>query len=118
MKCNEIASQDSRLFAKSEFGPASHLTVSTFAQRPDLLRKVFGPEIQSAVPEFMRHDPTGGLYYRDEALEFFREFGLAAVDPAEPERPVARAFSVPFAFRDGTEGREELPDGGWDTVIR
>jgi len=118
MKLNEIASQDSRRFAKSEFGPASDLTVSTFAQRPDLLSKVFGPEIESAVPEFMRHDPTGGLYYRDEALEFFREFGLVAVNPAEPERPVARAFSVPFAFRDGTEGREELPGGGWDAVIR
>jgi GNAT superfamily N-acetyltransferase len=110
--------QDSRLFAKSEFGSASDLTVSTFAQRPDLLSKVFGPEIQSAVPEFMRHDPTGGLYYRDEALEFFREFGLVAVDPADPGQPVARAFSVPFAFRDGTEGREELPGGGWDAVIR
>ena len=24
--------------------------------------KVFGPEIQSAVPEFVRHDPTSGLY--------------------------------------------------------
>jgi GNAT superfamily N-acetyltransferase len=24
---------------------------------------------------------------------------------------------VPFAFRDGTRGREELPDGGWDAVI-
>ena len=118
MERNETASQDSRLFAKSKFGPASDLTVSTFAQRPDLLSKVFGPEIESAVPEFMRHDPTDGLYYRDEGLEFFREFGLVAVDPAEPERPVARAFSVPFAFRDGTEGREELPGGGWDTVIR
>jgi hypothetical protein len=109
--------QDSRLFAKSEFGPASDLTISTFVQRPDLLSKVFGPEIQSAVPEFMRHDPTAGFYYRNKALEFFREFGLVAVDPAEPERPVARAFSVPFALRDGTEGREELPGGGWDTVI-
>ena len=75
MERNETASQDSRLFAKSKFGPASDLTVSTFAQRPDLLSKVFGPEIQSAVPEFVRHDPTSGLYYRDEALEFFREFG-------------------------------------------
>jgi hypothetical protein len=34
MKLNEIASQDSRLFAKSEFGPASDLTVSTFANDP------------------------------------------------------------------------------------
>ena len=92
--------------------------VSTFARRPDLLNKVFGPEIQSAVPEFMRHDPASALYYADGQLDHYREFGLVAVDPAQPHRPVARAFSVPFAFRDGTRGREELPDGGWDAVIR
>jgi len=94
------------------------LAVATFAQRPDLLGKVFGPEIQSAVPEFMRHDPAGALYYRNGQIEHYSEFGLVSVDPAEPDRPVARAFSVPFAFRDGTAGRDELPDGGWDTVIR
>jgi GNAT superfamily N-acetyltransferase len=92
------------------------LTVTTFAQRPDLLDKVFGPEIQSAVPEFMRHDPVAMLYFGQ--LDRYREFGLVAVDPAEPDRPVARAFSAPFALRDGTRGREELPDGGWDAVIR
>jgi len=94
------------------------LAVATFAQRPDLLDKVFAPEIQSAVPEFMRHDPVGALYYRNGQIEHYSEFGLVAIDPAEPDRPVARAFSVPFAFRDGTRGREELPEGGWDTVIR
>jgi GNAT superfamily N-acetyltransferase len=92
------------------------LTVTTFAQRPELLDKVFAPEIQSAMPEFMRHDPAAALYYRQ--LDDYREFGLVAVEPAEPDRPVARAFSVPFALRDGTKGREELPDGGWDAVIR
>ena len=65
----------------------------------------------------MRHDPIAALYYGDGQLDCYREFGLVAVDPAEPDRPVARAFSVPFAFRDGTRGREELPDGGWDAVI-
>ncbi len=97
---------------------ASGLAVATFAQRPDLLSKVFGPEIQSAVPEFMRHDPVSALYYGAGQLDCYREFGLASVDPAQPDQPVARAFSVPFAFRDGTRGREELPDGGWDAVIR
>ena len=92
--------------------------VATFAERPDLLAAVFRPEITSAVPEFLRHDTTSALYYRDEPLACYREFGLVAVDPAEPERPLARAFSVPFAFRDGTPGREELPDGGWEAVIR
>jgi hypothetical protein len=94
------------------------LTVATFAQRPDLLGKVFDPEIQSAVPEFMRHDPVAALYYGSGQLEHYSEFGLVAIDPAEPARPVARAFSLPFAFRDGTPGRDELPEGGWDTVIR
>jgi GNAT superfamily N-acetyltransferase len=93
------------------------LAFATFGQRPDLLGAVFGPELQSATPEFMRHDPVAALYYGDGRLDGYREFGLVAVDPAEPDRPVARAFSVPFAFRDGTKGREELPDGGWDAVI-
>src|ERR1700730_15295207 len=97
---------------------AAALVVATFAQRPDLRGKVFGPEIHSFMPEFMRHDPAAALYYGDGQLDCYREFGLVAVDPAEPDRPVARAFSVPFAFRDGTKGRDELPDDGWDAVIR
>jgi GNAT superfamily N-acetyltransferase len=97
---------------------AERLVVATLAERPDLRGKVFGPEIQSALPEFMRHDPTAALYYGDAALSRYLDYALVAVDPAEPDRPVARAFCVPFAFRDGTPGRDELPDGGWDAVIR
>src|SRR5215472_7983425 len=59
------------------------LAVATFAQRPDLLAKVFDPEIQSAVPEFMRHDPVAALYYGNGQLEHYSEFGVVAVDPAE-----------------------------------
>ena len=95
---------------------SQRLVVATFAERPDLLDKVFGPEIQSAVPEFMRHDPIGILYYG--ALRRYLDYGLVAVDPAEPNRPVARAFCVPFAFRDGTPGRDALRDRGWDGIIR
>ena len=94
------------------------LIVATFAERPDLLAKVFEPEIQSGVPEFMRHDPAATLYYGDEHLGRHLDYGLVAVDPAEPDRPVARAFSVPLAFPDPARGRETLPDGGWDQVIR
>jgi len=97
---------------------AERLVVATLADRPDLRAKVFAPDIQSAVPEFMRYDPAGALYYGDGHLDRYLEFGLAAYDPAEPDRPVARAFSVPFAFRDGTPRREELHYGGWDEVIR
>jgi GNAT superfamily N-acetyltransferase len=94
------------------------LSVVTFAERPDLLSKVFATEIQSAVPEFMRHDPIAMLYYGDGHLEHYREFGLAAINSNKPGEPLARAFSIPFAFRDGTAVRDELPDGGWDEIIR
>jgi GNAT superfamily N-acetyltransferase len=97
---------------------AHRLVIATLAERPDLRTKVFGPEIQSAVPEFMRHDPTCALYYDTAALDRYLDYGLVAVDPAEPNQPVARAFCVPFAFRDGTPGRDALPDHGWDEVIR
>ena len=98
--------------------PAGRLAIATFAERPELRAGVFEAEIQSAVPEFMRHDPTAALYYDDSNLDRYCEYGLVAVDPAEPDRPVARAFSVPFAFPDPARGREALPDGGWDQVIR
>jgi hypothetical protein len=58
--------------------------VSDQAERPDLPAKVFEPEIQSAVPELMRHDPTAALYYGDGHLGRYLDYGLVAVDPAEP----------------------------------
>jgi GNAT superfamily N-acetyltransferase len=94
------------------------LVVATLAQRRDLRDKVFEPDIQSAVPEFMRHDRTARLYYGVGWLDRYLEYGLVAVDPEAPDRPIARAFSVPFAFRDGRPEREELPARGWDAVIR
>jgi GNAT superfamily N-acetyltransferase len=97
---------------------AGRLEIATFAERPELRPAVFGAEIQSAVPEFMRHDPAAALYYDNGNLDSYCDYGLVAVDPAEPDRPVARAFSVPFAFPDPARGREALPDGGWDQVIR
>lgn len=98
-------------------GLAGRLVVATFAERRDLLGKVFAPEIQTAIPEFARHDPMAQLYYGDAALVRYLEYGLVAVDPDEPDRPVARAFCVPFGFA-GVPARPTLPDGGWDAVIR
>jgi GNAT superfamily N-acetyltransferase len=97
---------------------AGRLEIATFAERPELRAGVFEAEIQSAVPEFMRHDPAAALYYDDGNLDRYRDYGLVAVDPTEPDLPAARAFSVPFAFPDPTRGREALPHGGWDQVIR
>jgi len=98
--------------------PAERLAVATLAERPELRAQLFSAEFDAVWPEFMRHDPTASLYFGTEALDRYLDFALAAVDRDEPDRAIARAFSVPFAFRDGTAGRNELPLGGWDAVIR
>jgi GNAT superfamily N-acetyltransferase len=97
---------------------APQLDIFTLAQRPELRPRIFSAEFAAAVPEFMRHDPTAELYYASPHLDRYLGFALAALDRDEPDRVVARAMSVPFAFRDGTAGREELPDSGWDEIIR
>jgi len=94
------------------------LLVATLAERPELREQAFSAEFAAAVPEFLRHDRTAALYYADRALDRYLDFVLAAVDRDQPERVIARGCSVPFAFRDGTMGRNELPPGGWDEVIR
>ena len=98
--------------------PPERLAVGTLAERPELRAQLFSAEFYSAWPEFMRRDPTALLYYADSALDRYLDFALAAVDRDAPDRVIARAFSVPFAFRDGTPGRNELPFGGWGAVIR
>ena len=94
------------------------LAVATLAERPELRAQVFAAEFSAAVPEFMRHDPVAALYYADRALDRYLDFALAAFDRDMPDRVIARSFSVPFAFRDGTTGRNELPPSGWDAAIR
>lgn len=98
--------------------PADRLAVTTLGERPELRAQLFSAEFQAGWPEFALHDPIGGLYYGSAALDRYVDFVLAAVDRDAPERAIARACSVPFAYRDGTPGRNELPDDGWDAVIR
>ena len=98
--------------------PAERLAVFPLSQRPELRGQAFSAEFGAAVPEFMRHDPTGALYYADRALDRYLDFILIAVDREDPGRVIARAVAVPFAFGDAALGRTELPDGGWDAVIR
>jgi GNAT superfamily N-acetyltransferase len=94
------------------------LAVFTLAQRPELRAGAFSAEFAAAVPEFMRYDQTAALYYGRGNLDRYLDFALVAVDRDQPDRVVARAMSVPFHFGDGSAERAELPDGGWDEVIR
>ncbi|GGL05774.1 N-acetyltransferase [Planomonospora parontospora] len=85
------------------------LRITTLAERPELADAMWSME--NSWPEFMMRDPMANLYY-EVCTSRYPEFVLVADDDAEPGRIVAKAFSVPFVPR-----REELPDGGWDSVI-
>jgi hypothetical protein len=87
------------------------LQITTVAERPELapLLRDFNDW-----PEFMRQDSFGDLYYTDPVAAH-PEFVLVAVDPQEPERLVAKGFSVPFTW--DADPTTSLPAGGWDEVI-
>ena len=89
------------------------LEIFTLRERPDLRLAIFLPDLQSVWPEFMRHDATAQLYFAPSQFEAYLDYAFAGVAGG---KVVARAFSVPFAFN--VDGRDELPDGGWDQVIR
>ena len=84
------------------------LTISRLSDRPDLADVMW--DMASPWPEFMRHDPIGGLFYGN-VVDRFADYVLIAQD--ESGAVVAEAFSVPFVL-DG----DELPPDGWDAVIR
>jgi GNAT superfamily N-acetyltransferase len=93
------------------------LELVTLRARPDLRPQVFSDAIQASWPEFMRHDPVAELYYGDAALSTYLDTAFAIIDPADPSTAVGRAFAVPFSFGEQPD-RMELPDSGWDGVIR
>ncbi len=85
--------------------------IATVAQRPDLARLL---DDFNVWPRFMRQDPIGSLYYVD-AVTAYPEFVLAAVDRAEPDRLVAKGYSVPFTWDE--DPATTLPEDGWDGVV-
>ncbi len=78
------------------------LTISRLADRPDLAEAMWA--MPSSWPEFMRHDPIGGLYYGNVETRF-AAFVLIAQDDAG--EVVAVAHSIPFDLGDG-----DLPGTG------
>lgn len=84
------------------------LTISVLADRPDLVGPMWN--MPNSWPEFMRHDPIGGLFYSNVESRF-AEYVLVAQD--DSGEVVACAYSVPFVLGD-----DELPVNGWDFVIR
>lgn len=89
---------------------------SPLAERPDLQAQLASPELMARWPRFMLEDPIANLYFAEGRFERFYDFMLVVFDEAQPDKLLGRALSVPFAF--GEDDRPELPDGGWDTVVR
>ncbi|BCB82360.1 hypothetical protein GCM10022251_47820 [Phytohabitans flavus] len=89
-----------------------HLQIATVAERPEW-GQMLG-QLDGLWPEFMSHDPTGGLYFGYH-LTAYPEYVLIAVDPATGQ-PAAKAHSVPITWED--DPADGMPDGGWDWVIR
>ena len=88
--------------------------VLTLRARPDLRAGVFAAPFRPPFwPEFMLHDAAAQLYFGDPFFDHYVDFAFAVL---EDGGVVGRAFSVPFAF--SIPGRTELPDGGWDEIIR
>lgn len=84
------------------------LTISVLADRPDLAPAMWG--MPDSWPEFMKHDPIGGLFYSHVETRF-APFVLVATDAAG--EVVANAYSVPFV-----RGEQPLPVNGWDFAVR
>ncbi|WP_198663420.1 GNAT family N-acetyltransferase [Jiangella endophytica] len=89
----------------------AHLIVEPLDRRPDLA--AMPSRLPALWPPFMQQDPTANLYYPDVETNH-PEHVLVAYE--EPDTPIALAYTVPFEF--GSEHRRELPDDGWDGVIR
>jgi GNAT superfamily N-acetyltransferase len=90
------------------------LEISTLRQHPNRRREIFSAAFQPPFwPEFLLHDPAASFYFAAPFFDRYIDYAFAVVESGVV---VGRAFSVPFAFN--IEGRHELPDGGWDEVIR
>lgn len=87
------------------------LLVSNVADRPELASRLHDFTVW---PPFMLQDPIGSLYYADP-VGAYPELVLVAVDRDEPQRALAKAYSVPFGWDE--DPATSLPDEGWDGVI-
>jgi len=90
-----------------------NLRIFSLRERPDLIDPVFADGLDAVWPEYMRHDAAAKLYFGKSIFDNYLDYAFAGVIDGAV---VGRAFSVPFTF--GIEGRSELPDAGWDAVIR
>jgi GNAT superfamily N-acetyltransferase len=85
------------------------LRITPLADRPSLIDRVY--EITETWPEFITHDLVSSAFLA-RVVEEFPEHCVVATNG---DRVVARGLSVPFNAE--LDGREEMPDQGWDRVV-
>ncbi|MER5744986.1 N-acetyltransferase [Streptomyces sp. NPDC002225] len=85
------------------------IRITRLAERPALASRLY--EIDDSWPVFTHHEPVANALLSRVPVEF-PEYCVVATDG---DRIVARGFAVPFAA--GLDGREEMPDQGWDRVL-
>jgi hypothetical protein len=85
------------------------LTVVTLAQRPDLRETL--NDFPAGWPEFMFHDPITVAVYEQLVLDDPR-FCLLAIAADRPDRPVAKACTLPLSWAAMT-----LPKHGYDAAL-
>jgi GNAT superfamily N-acetyltransferase len=85
------------------------LRITTLARRPEFASSLW--DMRSTWHPYMLNDPVADLFY-PLAATAYAEYVLVADDDAAPGDLVARACMMPFTAGD------ELPDDGWDGVVR
>lgn len=93
------------------------LIIKPLNEVPELEPLLWDDRLMASWPEFMLNDPIANLYFGNKRLDRFHAYILVAYDDETPERLLARAFSIPFCLGEEYY-RDELPDGGWDSVVR
>ncbi|MFI9843164.1 N-acetyltransferase [Nonomuraea sp. NPDC051941] len=86
------------------------LKITTLAERPEFAPSLF--EMDHTWHDFVLEDPMADLFY-PFATTTYADYVLVADSDEEPGRLAARACMIPFL-----SGGSELPDDGWDGVIR
>uniref|UniRef100_A0AAU2VEI9 N-acetyltransferase n=1 Tax=Streptomyces sp. NBC_00003 TaxID=2903608 RepID=A0AAU2VEI9_9ACTN len=86
-----------------------NIEISTLAERPELTAQLY--DISDKWPVFIARDLVGYALL-SRVPEEFPQYCVVAT---EGDRLIARGYSVPFNAT--LEGREEMPDRGWDQVL-
>ncbi|WP_350304179.1 transferase [Photorhabdus viridis] len=94
----------------------AQIIIQSAAQRPDL-KDAADEVIYHNWPLFMQNSPMGYEYWDELFKPDFSHFQqFAILQQGEKQRLIGVANSVPFPWESGS--LEQLPDNGWDEVLR